>query len=160
MRTGARLNADIAGGDLVLGPDGIEFDNGLVTAVLCSLLADARARPEDVEADPNLVGRRGWWNDTDSDRFGSRLWKLSRAKQLDTTLIDAEVLARESLDWLVRDGIASAVTVEAEWNGEGCLELAISLTRGTERRWSYLWADQLEGRYDVEGLGIVLVGTA
>lgn len=59
-------------------------ENELETAVILSLLCDARARDDDTLPDKGK-DRRGWWADSvalevDGDRTGSRLWLLSREK--------------------------------------------------------------------------------
>lgn len=156
MTAGMRLALSLDGGDLVLGPGGIELDSGLTTAVLCSVLADARARPGDLPEE-RITGRRGWWPDTAGDRFGSRLWTLTRAKQTDEVLATAESFARESLEWLVRDGIAARVDVAAAWVARGYLRLTVTITRGASRRWSYLWATLASGTYSLEDVDLVIV---
>jgi phage gp46-like protein len=157
MRTGARIAVGPAGGDLVLGGTGLEFDSGLATAVLASLLADARARPEDVAGDPRQGWRRGWWPDTDSDRFGSRLWTLARAKRVPEVLRRAELIATEALEWLRRDGIVASLEVLAEFDSHGQLALRVELRRGFQRRWSYLWDSLAQGTYMAEGFNVQLV---
>ena len=58
---------------------GLDSSEPLVRAVIISLFTWRRARPDD-----DLPGdlRMGWWGDTyagtEGDRFGSRLWLLSR----------------------------------------------------------------------------------
>ena len=47
------------------------------------------------------------------DHIGSRLWLLSREKQLAGVLERARHYAEEALTWLVEDGVATAVQVTA-----------------------------------------------
>lgn len=148
MRTGAQLVVGPNGGDLVLGPTGIRFDSGPSTSILATLLSHARARPQDVEADANQTGRRGWWPDLDQDRFGSRLWTLARTKRTDETLRRAKSITEEALAYLVEDGIAAGVEVTTKWTN-GRLDIQIGLRRGENRRWSFLWTALEAGTYDL-----------
>lgn len=124
----------IEGGDLVT-------DMTLETAVLLSLYTDRRALAEDVLPDDG-TDRRGWWCDAYSDRLqGSRLWLLSREKDLDRVLRRAEEYASEALQWLLDDGIAADIEVEAIHLRRGVMQLIVSIQRPGG-------AGQLVGRYD------------
>lgn len=118
-------------GDWQLLSPGLEEDAGLETAVVISLFTDRRA-----EADDELPGGddlRGWWGDAlaevEGDRIGSRLWLLSREKQLPQVLARAREYALEALQWLIEDGVASAVDVTAEIVRQGVLGLAVEIRR-------------------------------
>lgn len=120
------------GGDwLVAGPS-LQADDGLRTAVVLSLFTDRLAGADDALPDAN-AGRRGWWGDAyaavPGDLIGSRLWLLARSKQLPQVLRAAELYASEALQWLVDDGVASAVDVQAEVVRDGLLGLQVSITR-------------------------------
>lgn len=126
---------DLGGEWLVAGPS-LAGDDGLETAVVLSLFTDRLAAETDTTV--QATARRGWWGDAypevAGDRIGSRLWQLAREKQTSAVLARAELYAREALQWLVDDGVASAVVVAAEWvRGAGMmpgtLGLAISVTR-------------------------------
>lgn len=117
--------------DLVLAPPDLATDDGLETAVLVSLFTDRRAEADDVLPSGG-TDRRGWWADAYSLRqgdplesTGSRLWLLSREKTTAQALLLAQEYAEEALAWLVADGVASAVQVAAERQGE---RLAIGVT--------------------------------
>lgn len=122
-----------AGGDWLLsGPD-LVTDSGLETAVIISLFTDRRAAADDaIEGDD----RRGWWGDAypeqAGDLLGSRLWLLSREKQLPEVLRRAEEYAREALQWLVTDGVARSITASAEIIRQGLLGLTITINRSTD----------------------------
>lgn len=130
-------------GDLALGPLELEEDGTVETAVVISLFSDRRAEPGDELPDGAGDDPRGWWGDAappaladgaaGPDRIGSRLWLLRRAKQTTETLNRARDYATEALGWLIDDGVATAVEIEAEWQGQGVLALAarIELTRGS-----------------------------
>lgn len=106
-------------------PLGLDSQEPLIRAVMISLFTWRRANPDD-----DLPGseKQGWWGDSfpvePNDRIGSRLWLLSRAKLLPETVARAKEYAEEALAWLVTDGIAARVVVEAERRGIDTLALA------------------------------------
>lgn len=123
---------DVFGFDwAVTGASGLEVDDGLETAVIISLFTDRRAGPDDVL--PSGDDRRGWWGDAyaevDGDLIGSRLWLLSREKQLQSVCQRAREYALESLQWMIEDGVASRVRVEAEIVSMGVLGLRFEITK-------------------------------
>ena len=123
------------GADLALAGGDLLADDGLQTAVVLSLFTDGLAGEGDTL--PDLQGgRRGWWGDAlppvKGDRIGSRLWLLSREKQLPQVLRRAEEYAREALQWLVDDGVARAVEVSAEAPSQGLLALQVSVVRSAQ----------------------------
>lgn len=134
------------GADWLLQAPGLEADDGLDTAVIQSLFTDARAREGD--ALPSGADPRGWWGDAyaadQGDRFGSRLWLLARRKQLPAALAEAKGYAEEALAWMVADGAASRVEVEAFIPRAEVLGLAVAITRpngNTVRyRFEAMWA--------------------
>ena len=98
----------------------------LVRAVTISLFTWRRAQPDD-----DLPGteRMGWWGDSyppvEGDRIGSRLWLLARAKLLPDTPAKAKEYAEEALQWLLDDGVAAKVDVQAERQGLETLALRV-----------------------------------
>lgn len=98
------------------------LDDTLNTAVILSLFTDARADASDT-LPLNVTDRRGWCGeevfakDTGGkvDRWGSLLWLYYATKVSDDVLERARFAAWESLQWLVRDGIADRVDVSAQW---------------------------------------------
>jgi phage gp46-like protein len=134
-------NDAAAGGDYVVDPatKALAADADLATAVVLSLFSDRTANPDDQIWDGG--GHRGWWGDAYS-RFplGSRLWLLHREKQTDLTRVRAEIYARESLTWMVADGVASAVEVRAEWAELGRLDLFVDIIRPSGLRTGFRWA--------------------
>lgn len=111
---------------------GLAEEPGLETAVMLSLFTDRRA--EDGDALPGgSDDKRGWWGDmyaeNPGDKFGSRLWLLSREKQTPSVLVRARRYAEEALAWLVEDGIARAVSVSADIVRQGVLGLSIEIIR-------------------------------
>lgn len=136
-------DADAKCFDLAIVDGDLATDTSLETAVLLSLYTDRRALEDDVLPDGGM-DRRGWWFDAFSDRpHGSRLWLISREKEQDQVLRRAEEYAREALTWLIEDGIASSLDVEAIHVRRGVLQLIVGIQRPggrtLERRYDYVW---------------------
>lgn len=135
---------------------GITVDPGFGTSILVSLLSDARATDADVVARSELArGRRGWALEVPGDSFGSRLWILSRGKLNDATLREAEQIARECLDWMLRERIAERITARAERLGTQ-LHIRITIVRGRERRWAHRWASTTAAEYDLDKFALAV----
>jgi phage gp46-like protein len=140
----ARFQADFgfSSGDLA-------SDSDLTTAVIVSLFTDRRAEDDDPLPDPS-ASRRGWWGDAlgavgNGRRIGSRLWLLSREKQLKEVVNRGREYAGEALQWLVEDGVASRVTVDAQIVQTGMLGLFITIEREkrapAKYRYEFAWAN-------------------
>lgn len=144
--------------DLMLTGGALVTDDGLRTAIAISLFTDARAS-EDAALPEDGDDRRGWWGDQfadgagpnagtadDRDRIGSLLWLLDRAKATTANLQLARQSAEVALGWLVRDGIASRVTVEVESTpldgGARRLSIGVTVDRPAgpgRQRFDYTW---------------------
>lgn len=120
--------------------------------VMASLYSWARAEEGDVlpSSSDGKRDRNGWFAERlssryESDRFGSRLWLLARAKATAETLRLAQSYAEEALAWLVEDGIAELVEVQATRTGASAYGLIVRITRGdgtlTELRYPELWRE-------------------
>jgi phage gp46-like protein len=133
-----RMTITEDGADLVLDGGDLQLEEGLRTAVVTSLFSDARALEED-PLPPEETSRRGFWADDSPDRFGSLLWLLQREKVTRATVERARQYARGALKWLVEEGIAERVEVEAEILASSAIGITIRLHRGRARRWSALW---------------------
>lgn len=118
-------------GDIAIEGADLLADEGLETAVMLSLFLDRRA--EDADNLPDDVDPRGWWGDSfadvQGDAVGSRLWLLSREKQLQSVANRVQEYAAEALAWLVDDGVASAVDAVATWVAPGMCALSVSIQR-------------------------------
>ncbi len=117
------------------------MQDDLLRAVVNSLFSWRRA-----EDDDELPGdsRYGWWADSfdeEGDKFGSRLWLLSRSKLTNEVLLLAEEYAEEALQWLIDDGVASDVSVAAERGESDRLDLQIEIVRLGEKNLSARFAD-------------------
>lgn len=125
----------VKGADYALDALGLIEDNGLDTAVILSLFTDRRAAVDDV-LPGDSTDRRGWWADAyatiPGDKFGSRLWLLSREKQLSAALVRAKEYAEESLQWLIADGVAKSVHATATVVRAGVLGLVVEIRHGNE----------------------------
>ena len=136
--------------DFEVSANDLESDDGLRTAVLLSLFTDRRAEDGDVLPDSE-TDRRGWWGDNHpvvaGDKIGSRLWLLARSKQTPDVLARAEEYAREALQWLIEDKVASRVDVESGIVRNGVLGLAVTIDRPevdpVKFQFNYTWESML-----------------
>lgn len=134
----ALLRWSVAGGTLRPVGGDLERESGLASAVLISVFSDRR-----IDADPlrplEVQDLRGWWGEDPRDPFGSRLWTLARGRVNAETAARAQDAVRESLEWMISNGIARRIDVSATWSARGLLALEIGILRGTSRRWAHLW---------------------
>lgn len=117
-------------GDLALADGG-----QLASAVYLSLFTDARAGDDTLAADD----RRGWWADASC---GSRIWTaLDAGKAVTETLRQVEQAAKDSLGWMVEDGVAERVAATAERMSQQALLLTVTITGPGDvaPRWSWAW---------------------
>ena len=117
--------------DIKIVKNDLKLDEGLQTAVIISLFTDKRCRVEELNA--GETDRAGWWGDMfadlEGDQIGSKLWLLRREKQVPATLVRYEEYAKESLQWLIDDKIATAVTATASFPERGRVDLEIGIQR-------------------------------
>lgn len=124
-----QLQWQLDNADIVIRNADIALDDSLTTAVIVSLFTDRRALASDVLPSGASTDKRGWWGDSFNTRpIGSRLWLLSREKQLSSVLHRAKSYAEEALAWLVEDELVNALTVTATAPETGWLLLSVSLT--------------------------------
>lgn len=108
----------------------------LAELVFISLFSWARAEPGDAlpTTSERLRGLQGWWaeryGEDEADRFGSRLWLLQRAKDTAANKQLAADYARDSLQWLIDDGIAAEVEVSLYDQLRKGVGLIVTITRG------------------------------
>jgi phage gp46-like protein len=119
-----------------------QADPRLLRAVLISLFSWRRANPDD---DLPSNQRFGWWGDNvaemPNDKIGSRLWLLSRSVMTAETVARAKEYAEESLAWLIEDGVAATVTVQAERQGLARLAVGCLIVRGDGSTLNLRFAD-------------------
>jgi phage gp46-like protein len=98
--------------DIGISNGDIEGDEGFETAILDSLLEDARAPADKVIKPEN---RRGWMGNLVSpvkDRQrGSLLWLTNQRRLTQNTLNETIDYARKALNWFVEDGISTGLEV-------------------------------------------------
>jgi len=132
------IDIDFESGDL-------KSDGGLETAVLISLFTDKRITLADMP--PGETSKRGYWGDMypeiENDQYGSKLWIYDRAKRTEETLARYEEEAKQSLAWMITDGVADSIETEATYLDNGALWLEITVYRNQEsQRFSYVWDNQ------------------
>ncbi len=135
-------------GDVGVSGADLETDEGLETAIIVSLFTDRRVR-DDEELPAGEASRRGWWGDVDAakgDQTGSRLWLLTREKQMPQVVAKANEYAKEAVQWLIDDKIATRVDVLAEAVKFGELDIQITVHRprgnAIKFRYNYEWNAQ------------------
>ena len=119
----------LATADIEIADRDIRRDPGLETAILVSLFSDRQASVDDSIPD-NSGDRRGWWADEtqpDDDKIGSRLWLLDRSKTVAEVLPLAEQYAREALQWMIDDGLATEVGATATRHDHETLLLSVRI---------------------------------
>lgn len=116
----------------VNGLDSTDISNqeSLTRAVIISLFTWRRANPDDIVEGQKM----GYWGDVAeppaaNDKIGSRLWLLAREKIVNSTFNRAREYAKEALQWLIDDAVASRVDVVAERYGVDGLALICTIYR-------------------------------
>ena len=88
----------------------------LTRAVVISIFTHRRADPDD-----NADVPMGWWGDTwpmvANDRYGSKLWLLQRSKLTNALVNTVRTYIRESLQWMLDDGVVSRVDIDVQRTG-------------------------------------------
>lgn len=134
-------------GDWQIVSPGLEIEDGILSAVIISLFTDRQADVSDPL--PSEGDRRGWWGDAlsdiEGDKIGSRLWLLSREKQMQSVVVKAKEYATESLMWMVEDGVASGINVRAEIVRDGVLGISVEIYRPKKTVVKYLFEGFWEG---------------
>lgn len=135
-------------GDWIMAGPSLASGGDLATAVLISLFTDRLAAADD-EIPDGTTDRRGWWADNQpdgtTDLIGSRLWLINRRVAPTTkTLNDAINYAKEALQWMIDDGVAASIDVQASWNAPNFLALVVTIfqTNGTtpvSLKYQLLW---------------------
>ena len=126
--------------DILTAPDRIS--EPLVRAVINSLFSWRRAEPAD-----RLPGNQkfGWWGDGTltifNDAWGSRLWELARSPLTDAIVLRAKGFVEEALAWLLEDGVAQTVEVQAERQGLDRLAIGCLIVRSDGSSLNIRFAD-------------------
>lgn len=133
-------------GDLSILSTGFETDDGLETAVLISLFSDSRSTLEQLP--PEFTFQRGYWGDmyaeNNGDKYGSLLWLYEREKQTVEILSKIDETSRNALQWMIDDGIAKEVDVQASHPRPEFTLLEVKITKpdGNIYAFKTLWDGQ------------------
>jgi phage gp46-like protein len=114
----------VAAGDL-------STTQGIETAVLYALFTDARIDVDELRDGETYRGGH-WADQLLGESEGSKLWTLKREKQTQDTLNRAVAYAKEALQHLIDDGIATRIDVSASWPITGWLALSIVIWLGDD----------------------------
>jgi phage gp46-like protein len=130
----------------------LQGDDGLLTAIIVSLFTDRRANADDPLPDERVgvpSDVRGWWGDhileeDARDPLGSRLWLLSREKDMDVVVARAQQYTAEAVAWLIRGGHVADLRVRAFRAAPGYLGievLALPAPGGDDqtREWNFVY---------------------
>ena len=148
------LKPSQSGWDIAFIDNDFETDASLRTAVILSLIIQARAEDEvEPHQDP-----KGWWADPNA---GSKLWTLFREVIKDSTPAQVEEYIREALQWMVDSGLAvEPIQVEVTRNKLNSLFASITIQRLNNDEevvvFNDLWAE-IEG---IQGFNEKLHGTS
>lgn len=135
--------------DLARADDGgIAEGRELETAVLISFFTNRRVGADEV---PPGVDRGGWWGDAfpdddfpDDEPIGSRLWLLeAHGRSAPDILVRARAYAIEALEWMITDGIATAVDATATHRADGGIRITVAITLPDGTRRTYEVPDAL-----------------
>jgi phage gp46-like protein len=114
--------------------------NALETAILLALFTDLKATPDYVAFDGDP---RGHWSDAYlAQPTGSNLWQFDHAKMTDANVALAQATAQTALQPLIDAGLASAIDVFAERQGQ-LLAMRITVfgpTGPSLFRYSWAWS--------------------
>ena len=121
----------------------LQIGNDLETAIIVSLWSDAVADPGDILPVNTNNDPRGVWFDAFQapDITGSKLWQILNRIRNQQTLNDAQDFAQKALQWMIDDGVASAVSVTPSFYGSAGVGLVTKITQpdGTVSVFSYVW---------------------
>lgn len=111
----------------------------LETAVLLAVFTDRVASPDftPMDGDP-----RGHWSDAYTGTpVGSNLWELDRAKMTDANVALAQNSTQLALQPLIDSGVASAIDVIAQRQGQLCaMKITVAAPTGQTETFRYSWA--------------------
>lgn len=135
-------------GDIVVENGDFVLDDGFETAVLISLLSDAYVAAPD---EKKFSESRGWWADELlAINIGSKWWLLERSNITKQTLRLMEQYAKDSLEWMINDGIAKDIKCLAEKENNTRVKFYLVIYRLNEepykKRFEFNWIAQMGDR--------------
>ena len=122
-----------------------DMQDSLSRAVVISLFSWRRA--DDGDTYDLELGKQGWFGDSlNNDWIGSKLWQLLRTTITNETLLRAQEMAGQALQWMIDDGICSdiSVSVERDTNDQNRINLSVILEQ-SHGKTSYEIKDILNG---------------
>jgi len=142
------FNVDGICPDMIIENGDLKADPGLETAALISLFSDKRVRFQDLP--PGENDQHGWWADLVSeplsDEIGSKLWTLLRdGKVIDITVIEMESILLDAFNWMLDDGLATKIVVDAGRVGQNEISGTVDITKpdGDNIPLKFVWDGQL-----------------
>jgi phage gp46-like protein len=115
--------------------------SALETAILLALFTDRAATPDYVPPDGDP---RGHWSDAyTGTSIGSNLWQLDHAKMTDANVALAQNSAQLALQPLIDAGVASAIDVTAQRQGQMCaMRIVVTGPTGVQAfRYQWAWSN-------------------
>lgn len=127
--------------DVVFNGTDFATDSTPASAMLFSVLADRRARPDDVLPTPvpdwsnpsSFTARRGYPGDAldpNGQLTGSRIWLFVRGKQNEATRVGVQDAIAEAVQWL-NTGRSLALQLTVRWVRKGILGYVLKAGRTT-----------------------------
>lgn len=114
-----KLKWDGSRADLEFGELDVVTDNSLQSAVILSVFTDK-----------GHEGQRGCWFDTfEQEEIGSKLWLIEREKKIQDVPAKANDYVRESLTWLISEGVIKTVKVDSFIDEQNRLQIPIWVTK-------------------------------
>lgn len=119
-------------------------DDGLRTSILISLFTDARCTDDELPDGHKI--KRGFWGDMFNDKkinTGSKIWLLEREKTSLETKERIQEYAKESLAWMVDEGIASKIETTASIFSSSEIKLEVKIYNpGKNSNYDFLWSKE------------------
>lgn len=129
--------------DLVFDGRDLSTTDSLENAVALSLLCFDRDDAEEGVARVENTAGGFWGNATEEIPMGSKIWTKFSSKLTEGVKNEVAALAQKSLQWMIEDGVASAVNVSGTINGN-TLELKIEIRKPDGKTEEFRWQKQWE----------------
>lgn len=135
--------------DLSIGSDGdLQSVDDFSTSVDLSILTNRRANSSEV---PQAINRRGWIGDltprVQGRKVGSKAWLFEQARRDIDTINGVRDAVQEALQWVIEEGQADRVTIDAVASGTSGVLVTVEFLVGNNlvKRYFSLW-DRTEER--------------
>jgi phage gp46-like protein len=119
----------------------IKTEDFFDTSILMSIFCERRASVNEMTVSQY---RRGWIGNESTPNFeiGSKLWLFEQSRLTRNTLNGINSVVKESLNWMIDDGIALEISVVSELNQNNRIVIEVTLLRPNsqvEKRYFDLW---------------------